>query len=224
PLPAPDPTANTTVAAAAPATSPAAGTPDGLRPQRRPRSAFARFGPSSKARRFVPAARSVPCAVPPSRPPDSAACPLAATSAPRLLRTYPLITSLKVMQSSPYRERMKVRVLIQRAILRAIHDSAFASSNSLARIRVRRSARLVTRLARSVAGEAAPLARVRVRSHRERARVRDICVARLPDAPHMLNHGKFGPSPAAQSLASASPDNGRGKAPRINPSPRSSDR
>src|SRR5208282_3803105 len=107
--PAPDPTANTTVAAAAPATSPAAGTPDGLRPQRRPRSAFARFGPSSKARRFVPAARSVPCAVPPSRPPDSAACPLAATSAPRLLRTYPLITSLKVMQSSPYRRALRNR-------------------------------------------------------------------------------------------------------------------
>src|SRR5208283_3874814 len=110
PLPAPDPTANTTVAAAAPATSPAAGTPDGLRPQRRPRSAFARFGPSSKARRFVPAARSVPCAVPPSRPPDSAACPLAATSAPRLLRTYPLITSLKVMQSSPVRARQRKKI------------------------------------------------------------------------------------------------------------------
>ncbi|MFZ0245229.1 hypothetical protein, partial [Candidatus Binatus sp.] len=49
-----------------------------------------------------------PCAVPPSRLPDSAACPLAATSAPRLLRTYPLITSLKVMQSSPKGHRIEI--------------------------------------------------------------------------------------------------------------------
>ncbi|MGC2763514.1 MAG: hypothetical protein WA206_19585, partial [Candidatus Binatus sp.] len=40
--------------------------------------------------------------------PDSAACPLAATSAPRLLRTYPLITSLKVMQSSPKGHRIEI--------------------------------------------------------------------------------------------------------------------
>ncbi len=45
----------------------------------------------------------------------------------------------------------------------------------------------------------------------ERVRVRDDCAARLPDAPHIRNHGKSGPSPAAQGLASASPHGGRGK-------------
>jgi hypothetical protein len=47
--------------------------------------------------------------------------------------------------------------------------------------------------------------------YRERARVRDICAARLSVAPHIRNRGKFGPSPAAQGLAPASPDDGRGK-------------
>ena len=44
----------------------------------------------------------------------------------------------------------------------------------------------------------------------ERVRVRDDCAARMTGAPHIQNFGKFGPSPAAQSLASASPLVGRG--------------
>jgi putative membrane protein insertion efficiency factor len=40
--------------------------------------------------------------------------------------------------------------------------------------------------------------------------VRDDCAARMSDAPHIQKFGKFGPSPAAQNLASTSPLVGRG--------------
>jgi hypothetical protein len=90
---------------------------------------------------------------------------------------------------------MKVRVLIQRAPFpllntglpcqraRAIQDSASALSNSLAPVRMPRSARLVTRLA------------LTGRCHRHTAappaRVRDICAARFSDASHILRDSGF---------------------------------